>query len=471
MEANKRALIELRKKTNFQGFNNAFKGPGDPTAIPNNNLSLTDGYILIGNASNLAEEHQISGDATLSNSGVLTLNTVGISKGGTGKTSWTTGSIIFAGSTTLDEDNSYLYYDKTNHAVGLGTNSLYSNTMISGKAKDTTSTNYYLKYRNNGNTQDYFTISNRGAVTVYADTGTDTNKIFNASSSAISNAFQIQEDGRLFLKANKERAFRIDHTNGNYFEVLVGDGSAILATGQAGFSFNGTTRIIFSTLFNSFPYPDIRVANNAHTFSLRGGFSANTVGNSILLGANNVSGGPWTATSGIQNTVTVGAIDGVGNSQWAPASGNAEYNVIRLNPRYNTTGSYSGIARSMYIVPSFVSNTGLDLRCIEVESIYGEHLRLSYNSSNYFKATVDSGGNITFDLSAGSGTPEFTFGKSLTATSLKTDAPSGGTAKKVKLGEIINVANAGLTALGIDKQQRIDVDGTVYYAMLSTTQQ
>jgi hypothetical protein len=56
--------------------------------------TLLDGKILVGNASNQAAAVTLSGDATLSDVGVLSLNTVPISKGGTGLTSFTGDKIV-----------------------------------------------------------------------------------------------------------------------------------------------------------------------------------------------------------------------------------------------------------------------------------------------------------------------------------------------------------------------------------------
>jgi hypothetical protein len=56
--------------------------------------TLANGNILVGNASNVATAVTMSGDATLSNAGALTLATVPISKGGTGVTSFAGDKVI-----------------------------------------------------------------------------------------------------------------------------------------------------------------------------------------------------------------------------------------------------------------------------------------------------------------------------------------------------------------------------------------
>jgi hypothetical protein len=56
--------------------------------------TLADGKILVGNASNVATAVTMSGDATLSNAGALTLATVPITKGGTGLTSFASDKLV-----------------------------------------------------------------------------------------------------------------------------------------------------------------------------------------------------------------------------------------------------------------------------------------------------------------------------------------------------------------------------------------
>jgi hypothetical protein len=56
--------------------------------------TLANGKILVGNASNVATAVTMSGDATLSNAGALTLATVPVSKGGTGLTSFTADKVV-----------------------------------------------------------------------------------------------------------------------------------------------------------------------------------------------------------------------------------------------------------------------------------------------------------------------------------------------------------------------------------------
>ncbi|QDK38470.1 tail fiber domain-containing protein [Bdellovibrio sp. NC01] len=62
--------------------------------------SLASGNIFVGNASNVATSVAMSGDATISNTGAVTLATVGVAKGGTGTTSLTAGSLLVGNGTS-----------------------------------------------------------------------------------------------------------------------------------------------------------------------------------------------------------------------------------------------------------------------------------------------------------------------------------------------------------------------------------
>jgi hypothetical protein len=65
----------------------------------------------------------LTGDVTGSGTGsfATTLATVTVSKGGTGATSFATGSVVFMGASTLSQDNVNLFWDNTNKRLGIGT--------------------------------------------------------------------------------------------------------------------------------------------------------------------------------------------------------------------------------------------------------------------------------------------------------------------------------------------------------------
>ena len=96
--------------------------------------------------------------------------------------------------------------------------------------------------------------------------------------------------------------------------------------------------------------------------TITGSGGSSTAANSLTLGSNATDAGVFTATSGTQNTVNIGTSS---NDVWSPSSGTATYNLLRINPRTNTSGSYSGIVRGILIDPTLTSTTGVTYRAIE----------------------------------------------------------------------------------------------------------
>lgn len=94
--------------------------------------SLTNGRIWIGNASNVATEVTMSGDATITNAGVVTVGPLSlttkvtgilpVANGGTGTSSvFTSGRVIFAGASGVYTTNSSINWDNTAKKLIIGT--------------------------------------------------------------------------------------------------------------------------------------------------------------------------------------------------------------------------------------------------------------------------------------------------------------------------------------------------------------
>lgn len=170
--------------------------------------------------------------------------------------------------------------------------------------------------------------------------------------------------GTTRVKSSTEQMFKVEHTNGNYMQLTVGNGSA-MGIGNVGFGINGTDLFQFSSNTFLVNTPNIRPGNTSINFVISGGGTSTALVNSITLGSNTITAGVWTATSGVQNTVSIGS---EGNAIWSPSSGNAEYNVLRIQPRINSTGTYTGTVRGIYINPTLTSVTGATFYAIEAES-------------------------------------------------------------------------------------------------------
>jgi hypothetical protein len=196
--------------------------------------------------------------------------------------------------------------------------------------------------------------------------------------------------------------FVISHTNGNFATILIGNGSQ-LAAGQMGMYFNGTPMWTWNGSVFRLPGNTISTQSNPSTLQIFGGWGGATVGTSLRLGSNTNNQGVFTATTGTQSTVEIG---NSGNETWSPSSGNATYNLLNLVPRFNTTGTYSGISRGLYYAPTLTSITGLTHRAIE--TVTGDVL-FGTTSGNVGIGTTTPTSRLSVSGSAGTGSAIYAY--------------------------------------------------------------
>lgn len=112
-----------------------FITPTETLAVPIQSLNgqtgqtqtfQNDSNIIINSLNNI---HSINWQGLLS-----------LSRGGTGASSFTAGSLLFSNGTTITQDNSNLFWDDTNNRLGIGTSSPASTLDVSGNAKVTSLT-------------------------------------------------------------------------------------------------------------------------------------------------------------------------------------------------------------------------------------------------------------------------------------------------------------------------------------------
>lgn len=268
----------------------------------------------------------------------------------------------------------------------------------------------------------------------------------------------------------------VNPANNTSLRIATGDGSAAAAGFVSFICTNtvGTTySLTMSTSSTVFSVPTIAVASANITFSIFGGYGGATLGDSIRFGSNTGNAGNFTATTGTQNTVLIGRVSNGTTETFQPSSGTATYNQLRLQHGVNTTGTYAGTVRGIYVTPTLTSITGASYRAIEVDNNAGfgfyqsnagasnyfngkigigttsasaklhiisttEQLRLGYDVSNYFSTTVGSTGGVTFDA-VGSGAG-FTFADDIIfadAKNIQVNTTTGtkiGTATTQKIG-------------------------------------
>ena len=99
------------------------------------------------------------------NASAITSGTFTVAQGGTGVTSYTAGSIPYSSGTTLTQDNANLFWDGTNHRLGIGTTAPVMALDIVGaiRSGDITNSNLSIDF-STGNSQ--YTSASCGAMTL-----------------------------------------------------------------------------------------------------------------------------------------------------------------------------------------------------------------------------------------------------------------------------------------------------------------
>lgn len=125
-----------------------------------------------GTVTSIATSSPLTG-GTITGSGTIGLGTVGFANGGNGATtSWTAGSILFAGASALQQDNNNLYWNAASHILSVNTN---------GDFTGTDAINVY------GQIDHYQTNSAQGAVNSTTMPGTSTSSSRGTGASPVIN--------------------------------------------------------------------------------------------------------------------------------------------------------------------------------------------------------------------------------------------------------------------------------------------
>lgn len=377
----------------------------------------------------------------------------GITIGTTAITSGTVGRVLFEGAGNVVSESANLFWDNTNGRLGIGTSSPASKVDIVGTSSANiigvkvrnTATNGYTEincYNNTGGDNDriYFGVGGTATGDVYQNRGyfVASNNLEGVNFTAtkpttgdirfftggINERLRINGNGNIGINTTVDAGFKLDiagtfrttvstettpfviaHTNGNFATILIGAGSQ-LAAGQMGMYFNGIRMWGWNGSVFQLPGAVLGTGVNATTLQIFGGWGGATLGTSLRLGSNSSNQGVYTATTGTQSTVEIG---NSGNETWSPSSGNATYNLFNLLPRFNTTGTYSGIARGLYYNPTLTSITGLVHRAIE--TVTGDVLFATTSGSLLvgtttnagFKADINGTMRVQSTLTAGAG--------------------------------------------------------------------
>jgi hypothetical protein len=143
--------------------------------------------------------------------------------GGTGKSSWTQGSVVFAGASSLEEDNSNLYYTNSTNRLSLGSNSGIDHAFTIANSGSISLRNAFV--------QDqpgiFFQNPNRSYTwNIYRSEGTSSNANFHiagglneSSSSDLAERFVIEESGTIGINFPSVNATLSTNTLGNTTEI------------------------------------------------------------------------------------------------------------------------------------------------------------------------------------------------------------------------------------------------------------
>lgn len=392
-------------------------GKGLITAVSNVTITPAASSITGGQALTKVDDTNVTltlggtPSTALLQSTSLTLGWTGqlsVSRGGTGTgTTFTQGSVIFAGALGVySQNNSHFFWDNTNNRLGIGTN-----TSLGAKLH----------------------ISN--------NSGTATNKLFRADGSS-SNMFYIQENG--YTELSTRLGIRNNNTTFNAGLTIGNTNNWLGNVGDEGIYINEDDGILQPQLAMGC------LVNNATYEPLIAFYRAR---------------GTFAAASDTQSGDNIGSI--TFNTRYLGVRRNiVKYGAVSLgsyDSRFFITTNISGALTETLTVLSSggvaavgIANTSPVAKLDVISTT--EQFRLRYDSSNYFKTTVASNANTTFDLVASAGTPNFIFSKSINIADTNnlifstTTGTKIGTATSQKIGfwnatPIIQPASANQAAL------------------------
>lgn len=320
------------------------------------------------------------------------------------------GQILFQGAGNVIQESPNLFWDNTGF-LAIGTNTPVAPSGYNGITINSASAGSYIWFQTGGVTK--YTIGSESNVN-YHNLIAGTSFLIRSGSSSYFNV--VQSTGNIQIGTTTDAGFRLDvngtfralvstetnpfviqHTNGNYATIIIGNGSQ-LSAGQMGMYFNGSPIWTWNGSAFRLPGNIISTQNNPSTLLISGGWGGSTIGTSLRLSSNTGNQGVFTATSGTQSTVEIG---NTSNETWSPSSGNATYNLLSVVPRINTTGTYSGIVRGIFYSPTLTSVTGVDHRAIETTT---GNVLFGTTSGNVGIGTNSPGSRLHISSAAGNST-------------------------------------------------------------------
>jgi hypothetical protein len=144
--------------------------------------------------------------------------------------------------------------------------------------------------------------------------------------------------------------------------------------------------------------------------------------------------------------VMVGGATPIQYMDFAPSSGNAEFNSISIVQQINTSGTYAGIVRGIYYNPILTSTTGVTHRAIE--TVTGNVIFGSTSGNVLIGTTTDAGYKLDVN-----GTSRFTQAVVVNAGGVKTEsgtitAQTGANSGRMTMFNLRNTGGGFQSAVG-----------------------
>lgn len=310
-------------------------------------------------------------------------DTIAVPYGGTGKTSWTEGSVIFAGTggTTLEEDNPNFYWDNTNDRLGIGTTDLDQELTIAKSG--------HLSFRANFDADTFGMLwqnVNRSYTwRMFKSQGTGSNAHFNIAGGINENnfnnlicRFMITEDGVVGIN--------FQDTSGSITTIATGNPSVVTTSSAHGLETGNIVTIGGSDSTPSLDGTQTITVLSDTTFSVPVNVTnAGTTGTYSILKADridstndiklHVNGCIKVAGDGLGSC---GLLLGANTSLTVDSTGDLNLTV----PTTNTINIPTNVGLTFGADCSFIKYDGTDM-CIE--------------SCNNIKLSPTSGGDIIID--------------------------------------------------------------------------
>jgi hypothetical protein len=361
--------------------------------------------------------YPLQGGGDLSTDRTLSLGTVGTANGGTGTTTWQTGSVPYFNGTRFTEDHSHFYYDGTNHYLGIGTTSPQSQLEVDGVLTiqgppPAGNANFILQSGDYVGKWSVLTngISGDFAIYDYLDNKTP----FDIAKNAPTNSLTVSSSGDVNVGVNLQTTGC--NTLSRSGQNLVVNNTSSCGSGEIDFYTNSTQKLVLTNggylgVGTTTPQYQLTVASStAAQLSLSAGagvvqqtFRAESDG-SLDIATTTTAG---TATS----TVTNFKIDKNGklnvldvNNQWKGVVGPTRSFALTTGTTTAWTASTTSSGYSPFIIMPF-TGTLRDVRCALDQSFLGVNVQV--NGSN---ATPSY-----FVASSTVGTVAFTAGNTFTA--------------------------------------------------------